>query len=143
MKEILLRDAVLRDDFPAICRQRIMPPLHLGDFSDNAAVCLAFLELVNGGFHHLRSLKVEGNAVKCLISDSISTADCDLVTRIALLGHAFAVRCELSNGGPGRLRIWATRRDPKSKSIMSGHPSLDDLKNRIDKMLAWKVECAE
>ena len=143
MKKILLRDAVLRDDFPDICRHQISSRAAFADISDSAAVCLAFLEHVNGGFHHLRSLKVEGNAVKCLISDSISTADCDLVTRIALLGHAFAVRCELSNGGPGRLRIWATRRDPKSKSIMSGHPSLDDLKNRIDKMLAWEVECAE
>lgn len=144
MSEILLRDAVLREDFPEICR-RELPYWHQEKCAnnDNAAVCLAMLQHINGGLHHLYSIKIEDRMVQCLMHGSVATFDYAQLTQITLMAHAYCVRVDVSAGGPNMTRIQAWRRKPGEGRMHARHPSLEELKSRIDQILEWKMKAGE
>lgn len=104
------------------------------DFTVDQAYCSCFLSRFFRGWHHTPPLKkfgsgVEVNAQSC----RFSTYDFDLLTRLVIMAHSYAVRVELGDGGPGRVKLIAHRRkhDPcipgEGLQQHERHPDLDRL----------------
>jgi hypothetical protein len=141
---ILLRDAVLRPDFPAICRRSLSPQYaKLCAHNDEAAVGLAALDYVLCGLFHSTSVKIADDATATATTyDDATTFDSDLATRVVLAAHMFCVRMEIGNGGPRRMKISAWKRDPYSDRMYMRHPDLAELIERATKELDRKIwEC--
>ena len=103
------------------------------------------LSEVFGGRHHVQwpSFKLEaiGQASYTFIGDC-STWDFNTLTRLVVAAHAHAVRVEIINGGPRRLKLWLSPREregpmhvmhptlAQALSRMGSDPSRDELQRR-------------
>ena len=88
------------------------------------------------GYHHLPTVHECGQGIEINFHGDLSTFDYDRLTRLVLLAHRDFIRIELTNSGPGMVKIMAHRRKPKQEgdSMWAYHPSLDDLIAKAEKM---------
>ena len=81
------------------------------------------------GDHHLPIVHEYGSGICINYVGSISTFDCDRLTRLVLLAHSRFVRIEISPSGPNRIKIIAHRRKSREEGdrIHQYHPSIQNL----------------
>lgn len=79
-----------------------------------------------------------GNGIRVAFLGDVATYDGNLLTRLVLAAHRYAVRISVANSGPRRVAIEAHPRDPKGLRIMDRHPSLDDLQAMVDEWKQWE-----
>lgn len=105
------------------------PALTPGQMTDDQKRCWQTLCDVLGGEHHcpeVRSASPWG--IRCsLDTGRLSTTDMNTLTVLVLAAHRDCVRVELTGGSPYRVGVMLHARKPGDKSIMYGHPTLDDL----------------
>ena len=77
-----------------------------------------------------------GKGIRVSFLGDVATYDGNLLTRLVLAAHRYAVRISVVNSGPRRVAIEAHPRDPNNMCTMKGHPSLEDLKDMAD---AWQL----
>jgi hypothetical protein len=92
---------------------------------------ILYFSLLYKGEHHIpRSGLTEYNGCWSVCdSNDMSTWDYDFLTRLVLLSHKYAIRTEI-RPAMRYIRIIITKRDPTSKNIFEGHPTLTDLAER-------------
>lgn len=89
-----------------------------------------------GGWHHVGNKKTVQGAVVFSVWGQLSTYDFNQLTRLVLVCHAVFVRAEVTQSGPGMLKIWLSAREPSFPgcSFADYHPSLDDLISDAQKL---------
>jgi len=60
-----------------------------------------------------------------------ATVDMDELTRMVIAAHQQSVRFEISARPPASTRLTFTCREPGRRSVMTQHPSLHDLADRV------------
>ena len=114
------------------------------EWTGDQQACIEALAVFAKGRHHCHNLKPFGKGVRMTwMRGEISTYDGDDLTRLVLTGHAYAVRMSIETNGPRTLKITAFKRKRQDVSEMrfwERHPSLSDLRDRID---GWIAELAE
>jgi len=84
----------------------------------------SFFAILFGGYHHIGAeIKQCGYGWQINTGKSFATYDGDLLTRLVLMCHQYAVRAEVENGGPGRIKIkiWQRQREGK---LYERHPDI-------------------
>lgn len=83
-----------------------------------------------GGEHHVTSLKKYPHYWSFLVMSGLSTWDAMELTRLVWAAHEYAIRVEVGNGGPCRLKILL---HPRTRDGLwhERHPTLDDAVERI------------
>ena len=76
---------------------------------------------------------VPGGGIEVRMRGSISTFDCDRLTRLVLTAHRECCRVELSASSNSTFRIYVTPREPEGTSVFDRHPT-------VESVLAWLDE---
>jgi hypothetical protein len=83
-----------------------------------------------GGTHHVRSLKFFGPELPMcsFLTTELATWDRGNLTALVVSSHDQCLRCEISNGGPNRLKVelWPRLRHKGGEEISSCCPLLED-----------------
>ncbi len=86
----------------------------------------AFFAAFYQGEHHFPStLKPYGEGWSMSHFGSLATYDSDELTRLVLLAHERAIRVQVEQGGPNRLRIAIWKRE-REGSMYERHPTISD-----------------
>lgn len=102
---------------------------HESSFEDRAAMIIYH---VFGGEHHVYSLKKYPTHWSFLVYAPLSTWDSMGLTRLVWASHEYAIRVEIGNGGPQRLKILVHPRT-RDGAWHECHPSLDAAIEHIQK----------
>ncbi len=86
---------------------------------------LFFSDFYCGKHHFPSKLREWGWGFSMNHYGDLSTTDFDGLTRLVLMAHDRCVRVELIACNMQYTRIAISRRDPKSTSIMEGHPTIE------------------
>ncbi len=116
-----------------------MKRLSNSDMTPDQQACVYMLAEWRGGLHHLPKVYECGRGVCINIYDDLATHDFNRLTMLVLLAHKHGVRIEVSSSGPRMVRVIAHKRkhgDRAEMKFYEWHPTLEDLKAQIDKMLA-------
>ena len=92
------------------------------------------------GAHHLPTVHAFGGGVCINHYADFATTDSDKLTRLVLLAHLHSVRIEIASSGPRMVKVIAHRREPMvpGGSWTTQHPTLEMLRDQIDKMIATR-----
>lgn len=77
------------------------------------------------GLHHVRRIKRHSATFwEVNVFDGISTFDHDTLTRLVIAAHDYAVRVELSQSGPGQIKIHLHARK-REGAMHERHPTIE------------------
>lgn len=89
--------------------------------------CLLVLDNAFDGLHHCPGYQVHPHGdtgwVSVCVPHDLATFDGDKLTRLVFAGHDYAVRVELANGGPHRVKLLLHPRTREGR-LYYRHPSL-------------------
>ena len=105
--------------------------------TDNQWECAQTIAEIEGGFHHMKKVKPFGFGVEVSIYGEIATFDFSKMTDMVIKSHEKLIRFSIMPSGPGMLKFVAHKRKPEG-GMAQRHPSLEDLKNRIDSIMENK-----
>lgn len=105
--------------------------------TEDQQYCVDTLAEIFCGHHHLPNVYEWGAGVRINCRSDLATFDSDRLTTLVLVAHRRCVRIEISSGGgPWAVKIIAHRRKPDETQMYGRHPTLGDLRARIDQRIA-------
>ncbi len=96
----------------------------------------AMLDRAFSGIYHIQRLKrFPGPRPYWTFTEhSLSTYDFDMLTRLVLGAHEYCLRIEISQGGPGCIKVWVHPREGREGCSMSKrHPTIQQAIDRWNK----------
>lgn len=111
------------------------------NWTEDQKYCIEALAQFALGHHHLPEIHEFGTGVCINHCGDLSTFDFNALTRLVVIAHAFAIRFEIGNGGPNRVKIIAHRRKHDEKArIYDRHPDLNHLQACCEEAKEWTIK---
>jgi hypothetical protein len=91
------------------------------------------------GAHHFGGPVYEcGYGLRTTEYGEAATFDSNLLTRLVVVAHRFAVRIAITQSGPNRIGITAHPRKADSECNMTRHATTNELRELLDKLDQWE-----
>jgi hypothetical protein len=89
--------------------------------------CALMLAHLARGFHHLAGpIKRCGSGVSVSWRTGMATWDFSELTRLVVMAHDRCIRAEITQGGPGLLKVLLHKRHTREGDISRRHPTLEE-----------------